>query len=498
MKTRKPTHPDAPLILHDHKRPVTRRDFLAQGFLSGVGLVMAPTVLGMFGARRANAQAFVCSVRAGAGLVPFIVLDLAGGANIAGSNVLVGGPGGQLDLLTAGGYSQLGLPSGMTPGNANQVNTEFGLAFHADSAFLRGMLSKTSTTTRANVNGTIFCARSDNDTGNNPHNPMYGINKAGANGDLVALVGTDASDSGGNSAAPAAMMDPTVRPTKIASASDATGLVDTGQLVSLLNQTQAGQVATAAEKISAIKLAKVAEDPNLEELVHCSYVQTADLISRFGNPDVVNPNLDTDIVGTGTSIFTATELNQARFQKTAAVMKLVVGGYAGAGTVEQGGYDYHDGTRATGEDRDFQAGQMMGAMLEFAARKAAPLMLYVITDGALSSNGMIDNSTGGRGKGQWTGDNSDTASTFALVYNPAGRPALTRPSANQIGYYRPNGSVETAATAVANNVTLLAQSIVLNYLALHNRVGDFANVLPMHGLGSGTAFDNLVAFAPIV
>jgi hypothetical protein len=498
MTTRKPTHPDAPLILHDHKRPVTRRDFLAQGFLSGVGLVMAPTVLGMFGARRANAQAFVCSVRAGAGLVPFIVLDLAGGANIAGSNVLVGGPGGQLDLLTAAGYSQLGLPSGMTPGNANQVNTEFGLAFHADSAFLRGMLSKTSTTTRANVNGTIFCARSDNDTGNNPHNPMYGINKAGANGDLVALVGTDASDSGGNSAAPMAMIDPSVRPTKVASASDATGLVDTGKLVSLLNQTQAGQVAKAAEDISAIKLTKVAEDPNLEELVHCSYVQTTDLISRFGNPDVVNPNLDTDIVGTGTSIFTATELNQARFQKSAAVMKLVVGGYAGAGTIEQGGYDYHDGTRATGEDRDFQAGQMMGSMLEFAARKAAPLMLYVISDGALTSNGMIDNSTGGRGKGQWTGDNSDAAATFVLVYSPTGPPALTRPNANQIGYYRPNGSVETAATAVANNVTLLAQSIVLNYLALHNRAGEFASVLPMNGLGSGTALDNLIAFAPIV
>jgi hypothetical protein len=498
MKTRKLVHPDAPLILHDHKRPVTRRDFLAQGFLSGVGMVMAPTLLGMFGARRANAQTFVCQVRAGAGLVPFIVLDLAGGANIAGSNVLVGGPAGQLDFLTASGYSKLGLPSGLAPNNAGQVNTEFGLAFHSDSAFLRGMQSKTSTTTRAKVNGTIFAARSDNDTGNNPHNPMYGIAKAGANGSLVTLVGSDPSESGGNSAAPASMVDPTVRPTKVDSANDATGLVDTGKLVSLLNQTQAGQVAKAAEDISAIKLAKIAEDPNLEELVHCSYVQTTDLISKFGNPDVVNPTLDTDIVGAGTSIFTAAEMNQSRFQKTAAVMKLVVGGYAGAGTVEQGGYDYHDSTRATGEDRDFQAGQMMGAMLEYAARKAAPLMLYVITDGALSSNGMIDNSTGGRGKGQWTGDNSDTAATFMLVYSPTAQPQLTRANAHQIGYFRPDGSVETAATPVANNVGLLVQAAVLNYLALHNRVGDLSTVLPMHGLGSGAALDALVAFQPIV
>ena len=33
-----------------------------------------------------------CQITAGAGLIPFICFDLAGGGNIAGSNVLVGGP----------------------------------------------------------------------------------------------------------------------------------------------------------------------------------------------------------------------------------------------------------------------------------------------------------------------------------------------------------------------------------------------------------------------
>ena len=50
----------------------------------------------------------------------------------------------------------------------------------------------------------------DNETGNNPHNPMCGINKAGAAGDLVALIGTDNSESGGNSLAPMSMVDPSV------------------------------------------------------------------------------------------------------------------------------------------------------------------------------------------------------------------------------------------------------------------------------------------------
>lgn len=41
--------PDEP-IRHDgvHKRPVTRRDFIAQGLTAGLGTVVAPTVFGLF------------------------------------------------------------------------------------------------------------------------------------------------------------------------------------------------------------------------------------------------------------------------------------------------------------------------------------------------------------------------------------------------------------------------------------------------------------------
>jgi hypothetical protein len=121
----------------------------------------------------------------------------------------------------------------------------------------------------------------------------------------------------------------------------------------------------------------------------------------------------------------------------------------------------------------------------------------VFSDGSLASDGVLDNSADGRGKGVWRGDNSSTSASLILVFDPAGRPQLVGPGA-QIGYYRPDGSIETAATRVSNNVTLLAQSIVLNYMALHNDVGNFANALPGHGLGSTPADLNaLIAFAPI-
>ncbi|MET0984621.1 MAG: hypothetical protein ABW034_04355, partial [Steroidobacteraceae bacterium] len=36
---------DEPLKHRAHKRPVTRRDFLAQGFLTGAATVIAPTMI---------------------------------------------------------------------------------------------------------------------------------------------------------------------------------------------------------------------------------------------------------------------------------------------------------------------------------------------------------------------------------------------------------------------------------------------------------------------
>jgi hypothetical protein len=489
---------ERPLRHPDHKRPKTRREFLAQGFLTGAAMVMVPTMASMLKASRANAQAALCGVGASANRIPFLCFDLAGGANIAGSNVMVGGPGGQDDLLPPDGYTKLGIPTTMAPSLPLPVGTvdntrAFGLRFHNDSAFLRGMMRRTTPATRANTNGVVFCARSENDTSNNPHNPMYGINKAGAEGALVTLIGSEPSESGGNSVAPMSMIDPSERPVKVDSPADVTGLVDTGRLVQLLSPADAASVMTAVEMISEAKLQKMSEDLIVEQLVRCGYAESSYLVSTFGNPALLDPLQDPDL----TAIISPAEIaSSSKLRKVASAMKMVVNGFAGAGTVEGGGYDYHDGTRATGEIRDEEAGEQIGAALEYAARRGRQLVIYVFSDGALDSDNTLDNSTAGRGKGNWRGDNQSTAAVFMLVYDPAGRPALTKPG-GQIGYYRPSGDVETNASRISNNVNLLAEAIVLNFMALHNDVGRFASALPMHGLGSGAQLDALIGFAPI-
>ncbi len=514
--------PDDPLLHPDHPRPVTRRDFVRQGLLSGLGMVTGPSLFGLFANPRQAQAALSSDLQAlksscgidtlGGGKVPFICFDLAGGGNIAGSNVLTGLQGGQFDFLTTAGYNRLGLPGDMVPpilnptsGLSDYINTELGLAFHSDSAFLRGILEKVSPGNRANVNGVVIPARSENDTSNNPHNPMYAINRCGADGELLTLIGSRSSDSGGNSVAPADQIDPAVRPTKVDRPSDTTGLVDTGKLVGLLDQADAVAVMEAIQRISDLKLDRVntgiTTDDVVKELVRCGYVKSADLVDRYGDPAALDVTADPDIIG---PIFSQDEFDgEGEFRKTASIMKLVVNGYAGAGTVTMGGFDYHTGDRSTGELRDLRAGRCMGACIEYAARLGMPLMLYVFSDGSLTSSGAVDNSADGRGKGVWTGDNQSTAASFFLVYNPSGPATLTGGSLDeqlrhqQIGYFTADGAVDNGSSPAANNVNQLVLTVALNYLALHGEQGQFSTLFG-NSLGNAAMLDSLTAFNPIM
>jgi hypothetical protein len=253
---------------------------------------------------------------------------------------------------------------------------------------------------------------------------------------------------------------------------------------------------------------KVARDAEIQKAVRCAYVKSADLADRFSNQSALNPDQDPDIVdptaSRATGIFGLAEYQgDGEFRKAAAVMKMVVSGYAAAGTITMGGYDYHDGTRASGEMRNFRAGRCIGACLEYAARKGVPLMVYVFSDGSLNSTGMVDSSANGRGKFGWQGDNQSVAASFFMVYNPKGRPVPTVADSSgglgrQIGYYRADGSIETSSHPGANAVNLLVETVILNYMALHGDQRNFTTLFPGQGLGSPASQDSVTAFAPIV
>ena len=233
-----------------------------------------------------------------------------------------------MDLLSTAGYSKLGLPGDMLPGQDSSgvtllnpsalndfTNRELNLVFHADSPMLRGIRDY-APTALGNVDGCVIPARSDNDTANNPHNPLYALAMTGARGSVVDLIGSRSSDSGGNSMSPAMYIDPEFRPTKVDRPNDVTGLVDVGDLTTILGANDVTAVMESMARVSHKKLklgtidTGLNNDDIIKNLVRCGYLKAADLAERFGDTEV-DPTLDLDIL----SIFSAAELNDREFSK---------------------------------------------------------------------------------------------------------------------------------------------------------------------------------------
>ena len=84
-------------------------------------------------------------------------------------------------------------------------------------------------------------------------------------------------------------------------------------------------------------------------------------------------------------------------------------------------------------------------------------MLYGFSDGSVSAGDLEEDDGNGTTKFRWRSDNSQTAASFILVYNPNGQPILRNGAASQqLGYFRDSGNVETASSPFANRVTQLA------------------------------------------
>jgi len=541
-----------PFKHENHPRPVTRRELIGAGFLSGGAMVMAPAWLGAL-LRSGNADAAAlttlqaqqaeCALQTPAngggtlgstGPVPFITIDLAGGANLMGSEAIAGMAGSPTNFISTAGFSKLGVPGDMVPTSTAFIDMSLGLPFHADSAILRGIKLKAPATALANVNGLVIPAISQNDTNSNPLNAMYLIAKAvnqiatpaPVYGQYATLVGTNATTSGGNSAAPAAFVDATLQPTRIASSTDnvalvggsgasgaasqlsvdvqqAQGAISTGtQAATMANNKPnlsaslytGSQVASNTFVTGADATAAAAADLALKEQLRCAYVKTAFTSANSKGPDSVNPDKDMLIVGGTNSIFTATDYTDNDLKKTAAIMKLVINGYAGAGTIVLGGYDYHSGNRADGETKNQHAGVVIGAIIAYAALANTPVMINIISDGSLTSTGKADTTTAGRNKLGWQGDSQQVAASVVLVYSPKGRPAAT---VNQIGSLNADGTVNATSSPGANAPNLVPQIVALNWMALNGVNAAFQTAFPTQGLGAATAQAALTAFSKI-
>lgn len=493
-----------PMVHENHKAPVTRRDFLAQGFIGMSASAFAPSMLGMLiRSNDAMAQDFVCATGSFTPGMPYLCMDVAGGMNIAGANVIVG--------MTAGGehqedygsatsdYIRLGISPEESPKLSGKVDGTFGLKFHRASGILQGMNSvlkdddgnylsmPNGKPISDGIDGLIFCARTADDTSNNPLNTVYMANKAGASGQLVQLVGSQASVSGGRSIAPGGQINLLNKPSPIGRNEDTVGLLSIGDKLMGNNYLRAEQSGGRERlelflqkigKMSSAKISALAQRDSMTQIqkaLSCSYQNAQNLFKQFSASELNPANDD--------AVMTAYDGGSER---AGAIAKLVLDSYAGAGTITIGGGDYHNNPIMRTHAKDVEVGENIGRAILLAKEKGKDLCIHLFTDGGVAADagGLTEAQDipgiGTVAKVKFVGDSGTRSSAVLLFYkhNHDGS-SMVREDADgprrQVGNFKKNGGVELT-TLVGNSTENLWKAVILNYLAAQGREGEFEDL----------------------
>jgi hypothetical protein len=455
----------------DHKKPVTRRDFLARGTLGFSASLFAPSLLGtLLRSTRAGADGGSCGAAVSNGLIPMLVFDCAGGAALAG-NFLVGGAGGPEDLLPA--YDVLG----WNPRESGALDNRFGLPMSAKySKILAGILASSDPKAQANLRMGSFCHLSQDDSQINSTSSLILAIEAGAAGSIVnrgiggavnagGLLSPPQTLSGGNSGA--AEMAPAYQPILANSINDVLGAVSFGPALSNLSVASRRGILQAALSMSVEQLNKLSQgNPGaFAQQMNCGF-QTA-----MGYADVA-PQLDPRNNADISKIYNINAQTDAADPAlvTAAIVMNVLKGQTGPGVISIGGCDYHDGSQTTGDGIDLTIGTQIGQALQAAYILKTPFFFQIITDGALSADS---------GTRNWSGDAGFRGMTVIGYYNPNTVPTFITANnrqIQQIGAFNA-GQGADESTVVGADTGMVAYATYANYLQICGQLGAHADQL---------------------
>jgi hypothetical protein len=198
----------------------------------------------------------------------------------------------------------------------------------------------------------------------------------------------------------------------------------------------------------------------LSKLVECAGIRNIDLIASGGgdvNPLAVGGQLAADLAAIwGVNVADRTSRN-AIF---GSMVYNALMGNASTVNLNIGGYDYHDATRTTGNQRDLEAGQIVGKILETAKKFNKPVFVYVCADGATVS------AETGTADSVWMSDRGIAGMQYMLAFNPTKRPET---SGSQIGGFN-EGQAADGKYATGTSPEMSAQAVFANYAALNGRI----------------------------
>lgn len=463
-----------PYIHENHAKPVTRRDFLAQGFISMSALALAPTALGyLFRESQAWADTQGCSDAKGpaAGLIPFLVFDMAGGAGLPG-NFLVGNKGGPKDLLAS--YDTLG----WDPREANSLDESFGVPMSAKySKVLQGIKQFASPQAQTALRMGTMCNFSRDDTSVNPLSILTLVNKAGYTGAYVPTgLGNKSSFSGGNSEP--VLKELTLKPMFVKSVNDVLDSFSYGPAFKGMSPAAIRAMAQATKEMSAEQAKKLVGLPmgdQLAALAGCGYDRN---LSYTDGVQGVDPR--------GEAVFQQLYGINANSQASsdpvvfATIVMNVLKGNTGPGAITIGGYDYHNQATTATDAKDLEMGQTIGRALEAAYRMGKPLFFQIVTDGGVYAK---------VGTRQWQGDSPVRSLTVVGWMNPAMPPKMKQ---TQIGNYS-NGQGVDQTTLVGAEPSKTAYACFANYLKACGKVEDFEKYVP-RGIFTPKQLESLLLF----
>jgi len=478
----------------DHKVPVTRRDFLATGLMgiSTIALTSGSSALlsssNVFGAAMCGPSNLLC------GNVPFLCLDGVGGMNIAGGNVIVGFDQNQqqeeFGHNVVSDFRRLGIADNYHPSKSGMINSTYGLKFHSTSGILEGLeevlaprIGDTKDL-REYVDGILLCAVTADDTNGNPTNTTYMAQKVGAKGDLVQLVGTSGSVSGGNSAAPSDQVNLTLKPSQLANFKSSESLLSIGNNIMAaggLNAfgngggTRMKRFMEIISRGGASQLNDIRRSPAMSAEVDKYLTRQSGTLGVFDkfSPAALNPMTNPADGAVIAKVYDTT-LN-AVDQRVANILNLLTKRIAGAATIEIGGCDYHNGSASAGHASDKTIGRNMGLAIRMAAERNQPIFMHLFTDGGVTGDaaGQVDPDFPTRTV--WRSDDGVRSAAVMLVFHPNRKRTnvgdnehsnfLINGKTRQIGWYKIAGGTAIDSHSLANNVSKLWIAVILNYMA---------------------------------
>jgi hypothetical protein len=436
--------------------PLNRREFLGAGLIQFAGFMALPPMLKSMGPGR-NAKAdVVCDVAKSSELPALITLNLQGGAGLSANWMPL-----DQGLQPLASYSKMGW--GVGPAAVKEFANQ--APFFATSPLLAALKTAVpDTMALLNTNFVGVAVRSQDDSGGNRFD-ITGLTKAaGLTGTLLANLGTSNTVTGNNTQ-PAFVTPPA--PLVVGSYNDIQGALSvSGSLTKIA--TRAPALFSTIQKLNTLQAQKYAAQnygQQLEQLMVCRSQDNTNLVSN-PNGAATDP-LSEAPVATAWGI-TANTSKSSRDYVFATMVYNALKGNAGSANLTIGGYDYHNGTRTTGDTKDAEAGTVIGRIITTAYRLNKKVFIIVTSDGSVTS---AESDVAGS---PWGSDGGLRGSSFMIAMDPTGG---TTAKGFQLGHYS-SAQAADDKTLVGTAPERAAAAMFANYLAFGKQLNLFEKTLP--------------------